>query len=171
MSLCSHLPVFILSLMVLFLLFVNIPPSERMKINIVFTFITAFIMTYYFVTSISEGFQFEVTPWKTQCLKRNAVEGGECGCCPKGFSGQNVGFRYIADKDRLNNGPCPVPTQFLKNNPDNYELQGNSWVNEEYNTSDSYCTNCDNNSNNYNTLKTEWSQKQPYESFCGSCVA
>jgi hypothetical protein len=104
-----------------------------------------------------ENFHFEVSPWKNNCLRSDAVT--QCAkCCPKGFFGQNVNFEYISDTDRLNQclvNEHPINTP---NRINNYEMLSRY---------ENYCGSCQ--KNDHKNLSGAWDQQPVNEAFCGTC--
>jgi hypothetical protein len=78
-------------------------------IAIIFALLAWLIFYLMKICGTKQGFHFEVTPSKTQCMWANwkhcppNVRQG-IRCCPKGFYGRPIGFEYSPDWSRGN--PC-----------------------------------------------------------------
>jgi hypothetical protein len=133
MSLYNEIGLFILSILVMY----HITDNSPDKLNK--TIFVALLGWVCYLICFGEGiepFLFQVTPWKTTCANNPSNRCPQC--CGAGFYGQNVGFDYISDADRLALGQRGCSFNKLKNNPnDYYSLQ-------EYNEhrKENFCTSC-----------------------------
>jgi len=80
-----------------------------------------------------EMFHFQVTPWKTTCLRAPSKRCPQC--CRAGFNGQPVHFEYTFDAERMNaqiNGQCTEMNQAacdsgITQTQRAYVTLGNTW--------------------------------------------
>lgn len=112
------------------------------------------LVALYVMYNDSEGFRFQVTPWKKTCMSSNP----SCNCCKKGFYGQNTRFEYTGDAERMDmsltcaqNQPNPGP----KNNPDDYDTLKDTYAQVE-----GYARGCNNSGQ---SDRTDYSYKYAKE--------